>query len=373
MKKVLTKFVAFSSVVLLMLSACKKDGGLVTSNGGEPGALTASVTTLPLNKALVSDPTIAVTFNFTKANYGYNAAVTNTLQIDVPSDNWKNPTSATLAQNVYSQGYSTGDFNNLVLKLNVPAGVATPIEVRIQQSISSSVAPIYSNTLTLNVTAFNLTSWVYVPGAYEGWSFPGPAADSLISATGNGIYTGIINFTAGNNQFLVVPAQSWSNKWATSAPGVNPSTTSVTYPVTYNGSNNFYAPTAAGYYFVTFNTNNNTISIVPADYYSVIGNAAQGWSTDVPMKFINDGTNTWLAANIAMSVDLPPNNGFKIRQDDAWGSSWGTGSTAGILTDANDSNIGIATAGNYNITFVMAPTPFGSSPAANAPYTVTQQ
>jgi len=50
MKKVLTKFLAFSGVALLMLSACKKDGALVTSNGGKPGMLTASTTTLVLDK-----------------------------------------------------------------------------------------------------------------------------------------------------------------------------------------------------------------------------------------------------------------------------------------------------------------------------------
>jgi hypothetical protein len=378
MKKNLTKMLAVSGIGLLLLPACKKSGDLATSNGGKAGTLSASATTLPLNKAQINDSTTIINFSFTKANYGYSAAVTNTLQIDIPGDNWKNPTSATLVNGVYSQGFNTAAFNNLVLKLNVPAGVATPIVARVQQSISGQIAPIYSNTLSLNVTAFNLTSWVYVPGAYEGssWPNPGPQEDSLESVTGNGIYVGIINFPAGDNQFLIVPAKNWLNKWATSAPATNPTGTSVTYPVVYNGPNNFYAPVAPGYYLVTLNTNTNQLTIVPADYYSVIGDAALGWNAgdDVPMKFINDGTNTWLASNVAMSVELPPNDGFKIRQDDAWGSSWGTSGTAGILTSASGNvNIGISTAGNYNVTFGMPPTPFGSAPATTAPYTLVKQ
>jgi hypothetical protein len=376
MKKNLTKLLAVGSLGLLLLPACKKSGDLVTTNGGKAGALTASATTLPLNKALVSDPTTAISFTFTKANYGYSAAITNTLQIDVPGDNWKNPISSTLAENVFSQGFSTGDFNNLALKLNVPAGVPTPIVARIQQSISASVAPIYSNILTLTVTAFNLTSWVYVPGAYEGWSNPGAQEDSLVSLTGNGIYSGIINFSAGNNQFLVIPVKgSWANKWATNASSSNPSGTSVTWPVTYNGSNNYYAPVAAGYYLVTLNTVANTISIVPADYYSLIGSTTPGsaWSTDTPLKYINDGTGNWAISGVAMTVGLAPNNGFKVRQDDAWASSWGTSSTAGILTDASGANIGIATAGNYNVTFTMPAASFGSAPATTAAYTLVQQ
>jgi hypothetical protein len=374
MKKNLTKFIALSSVALLMLSSCKKDGDLTTSNGGKPGALTASTTTLVLDKTKINDSTTVINFNFTNANYGFDAAVTNTLQIDAAGDNWANPASATLSTKVLSQGYSTAQFNSLLLKLNLKASVAAQVNVRVMHSVSVSVAPVYTNVVALTVTPFNLTSFVYVPGAYEGptWPNPGPLEDSLVSATDNGIYVGIINFSAGNNQFLIVPIKgSWANKYATTA---NPATgSSAIYPTEYvsSGGNNFYAPTAAGQYLVTLNINTNSLSIAPVDYYSVIGDAAQGWSTDVPMKFVNDGTNTWLAANVAMSVDLPPNDGFKIRQDDAWGYSWGTSGSTGILTDANGVNIGISAAGNYNVQFVMAPTPFGSAPVTTAPYTVT--
>jgi starch-binding outer membrane protein SusE/F len=97
MKKTLTQFLALSSICLLMLSACKKDGTLVTSTGGTPGALTSTTSTLVLNKANNGDGTTAViTFNFTQPSYGFSAAVTNTLQIDAAGDNWANPTSVTL-------------------------------------------------------------------------------------------------------------------------------------------------------------------------------------------------------------------------------------------------------------------------------------
>jgi len=372
MKKFLTKLIALSGIGLLMLSACKKDGALVVNSGAKSSSLTASATTLILDKTRLSDTSAAIMFTFTAPSYNYNAVVKNSLQIDAAGDNWKNPTSAQLGGKGASQGYSTAAFNALLLKLNLPAYTASQVNVRVVNALSSDVAT-YSNTVTLTVTPFNLTSWVYVPGAYEGWSFPGKNADSLISPTSNGVYTGIINFTAGNNQFLIVPAQSWSNKWATTSPAANPTTPSVTYPVAYNGPNNFYAPTTPGYYLVTLNTNTNQVTIVPADFYSVIGDAAQGWGTDVPMKYINDGNGNWLAANVAMSVDLPPNDGFKIRQDDAWTWSWGTSSTAGILTNDSGVNIGIATAGNYNVMFNMPATTFGTKPAVTTTYTLTKQ
>lgn len=379
MKTILTKLLGISGIALLMLTSCKKDGKLVTSNGGQAGTLSASVTTLPLDKAKVSDPSTVINFSFTSANYGFSAAVTNTLQIDVPSDNWKNPASSTLGLNVNSQGYSTADFNNLVLKLNVPAGVATPIAVRVMHSISVNVPPIYSNVLSLTVTAFNLTSWVYVPGSYEGWGNPGAQEDSLISPTGNGVYSGIINFPAGDRDFLIVPVKgSWANKWATT-DGETSGSTSATYSTQYvtGGDNNFFAPSTPGYYLVTLNTNTNQISIVQADSYSVIGDGAQGWNpgNDVPMKFINDGNNTWTVTTALVST-----GSIKIRQDDAWTWSWGipnSGSAgAGVpstLNDTSNGNIPVPASGNYNVSFIMAATPNGTTPAVTTTYTLTKQ
>jgi len=368
MKTVLTKFLTLGSVALLMLSACKKDGNLVTSNGGKAGALSASATTLVLDKTRLTDTSMAIKFNFTAPNYGFSAAVTNTLQIDVPSDNWKNPTSVTLGTKVYAQGYSTSAFNALLLKLNVTAGVATPVQVRIQHIISASVAPIYSNTLSLTVTAFDLTSWLYITGAFSGWVNPGPAEDSLVSVTGNGVYTGIINFNAtggGANQFLVLPVKNWNNKYATNDSSTPSST------VTYNASNNFNAPVANGQYIVTVNLNSNTISFALADYYSVIGDAAQGWSTDVPMKYINDGSGNWTVTTTLVST-----GSFKVRQDDAWTFSWGipnAGSAgagvANTLNDTSNGNIPVAVSGTHTVTFNAPLTTFGTTPLVTTTYT----
>jgi hypothetical protein len=370
MKTILTKFMTLSGAALLMLSACKKDGALVTSNGGKPGTLSASATNLVLDKTKLTDPTAVVTFNISAANYGYSAAVTNTLQIDAANDNWAKPTSVTLANKVLTQGYSTADFNNLLLKLNLPAGTATQVQVRVMHSISAGVAPIYSNVVSLTATPFNLTSYLYVPGAYEGssWPNPGPLEDSLVSVTGNGVYIGIINFTAGNNQFLVTPKKNWDHKYATN----DGSNTTGSYSVTYDGANNFYAPPTAGWYLITLNINNNTMTIVPANYYSVIGSVTAGgdWSTDADLKFINSADLDW-EGNIAMTAGE-----FKVRQNHDWGNSWGIpkpGSAgdgvAAALNNTSNNNIQAPTAGTHKVTFSIPITPVGTAPSTLASYT----
>lgn len=362
MKKILTKFIALSGGALLMLSACKKDGTLVTSNGGKPGALSVSTTTPALDKTKLTDTTKIIRFTFTAPNYGFSAAITNTLQIDPAGDNWANPMSVTLGTKILAQGYSTTDFNALLLKLNLPAGVASQVQVRVAHSVSSAVAPVYSNVVNLTVTPFNLTSWVYITGQFANWENPGPLEDSLVSVTGNGVYTGIINFPAGNNQFLILPVRgSWTNKYATSGSST-PSTT-----VTYNASNNLNAPAAAGQYIVTFNLNTGAITFTPADYYSIIGSATPNgdWSTDLFLKFVNDGNNNWVGTFTLLGGQ------FKFRQDAAWSNSWGDISPADgtDATDSNGGNVNV-TAGSHTVTFNMAATPFGSNPPVKTTYSL---
>jgi len=369
MKKLLTRSLAFSAIGLLMLSGCKKTGALVTSNGGQPGALTSSASTLALDKTKVNDVTTqAITFNFTQASYGFSAAVTNTLQIDLAGDNWAKPTSVTLGAGVFSQSYDTPDFNALLLKMGIAGGTTATINVRVASSISASITPTYSNVVSIAVTPFNLKSYLYAVGAFEGWSLNAGSIDSLVSATGNGIYLGIFNFTAGNNQWLILPQKAnYNNKYATtdSAP------TNTT--VTVNANNNLYAPSTAGLYLVTFNSNTLKISYALADYFTVIGDAAQGWGTDVPMKYVNDGLGNW-----TITTNLVSTGSFKVREDAGWTYSWGipnSGSAgfgvANTLNDSSNGNIPVAVSGTHTFTFSVGATPTAMLPAVVPPVTAT--
>lgn len=346
MKTSINKLIAACGIAMLMLAACKKDGAIVQTNGGVSGALTASVSTLVLSKASLTDTTQVIKFTFTQPAYGFSAAVTNTLQIDAAGDNWVNPRSVNLATNVLKAGYSTADFNNLLLKLNLPTGKASAVSVRIMSTVSGSVAPVYSNIATVTATPFALVSFMYVPGAYQGWNFN--SEDSLISATGNGVYTGIINFTSGNLQFKITTLKSWNSP--SIAYGMNSTNTA---PMA-GGPNNLAAP-AAGLTWVTLDVNAMTITYTPVTkYYSLVGSAtAVGWNGDVDMKYVN-GTQTW---NVVAPLTAPGTGGnaFKIRMNHDWGTSYGFVKPADgmTLTSAGGDNMTVSASGNYQVTFQL--------------------
>jgi hypothetical protein len=271
-----------------------------------------------------------------------------------------------LSTNVLSQGYSTAAFNTLLLNLGLVGGTTSQIQVRIVHSVSSAVAPVYSNVVNVTVTPFNLASSLYIVGGYQGWS---PAtADSLVSPTSNNVYTGVVFFTPGNgnNNFKVLlNKQNYNNSygWASTLAngtltlGTNTLTVTNESTTQAGGSGNLYSLTAPSddpavnitANYVTLNTNTNVISLVPTQW-SVVGDASPGgWpagsgspQSDTDMKF-DAGNQVWY-----VNVHLTAGGNIKFRLNHDWG--YNLGGTNGTLSTNNGPNIPIATTGTYKVT-----------------------
>jgi hypothetical protein len=369
MKKLLTGLLTISSVGLLMLTSCKKSDKLATDTGSTASTLTVSTTSPALSAAMINDTSTIIKFSFTSPNYTYKGAgQQNEIQVDAAGDNWKNPAETVLTSN--SEGFTTFALAKLLIGLNLPAGKQTQVNVRVANKLSAESA-LYSNVVTLTVTPINLASWIYVPGDYEGWGNPGTKEDSLISASSNGIYTGIIDFrgyagSTGTLQFKLVPVKgSWTVSYGDAGGGT----------ISTSGGN-LSVPTAAPY-LLTVNLNTNTITMVPANYYSVIGDAALGWSTDIPMNYINDGKGNW-----TLVTSLASTGAFKVRENDDWTYSWGipqAGSAgdgvANTLNDTKNNNITVPSTGNYLVEFNEPASAQSSSftPLVTTTYSVTAQ
>lgn len=373
MKKTLVNLLAVSGVGLLILASCKKNDSVITANTNKAGQFTASTTTPAIQVSKVKDTTSIITFTFTASNY--DAPVieqNNILQVDSVGDNWQKPASYTLPKNATTIGLSTAAFDLLLLKVVSPGTGSKQVAVRVQHQLSSATS-VYSNVINMTVTPINLTSWIYVPGDYEGsnWPNPGPYEDSLVSVTGNGIYTGIIDFrgypgSTGSLQFKVIPVKGdWSVAYGDAGGGT----------ISTSGGN-LSVPTAKPY-LLTVNLNDNTITAVPANYYSIIGDAALGWGTDVEMKYLNDGSGIWTA-----TLPLVSTGSFKFRENDDWTYSWGIpkAGEAGdgvpnTLNDTKNDNISVAASGNYKVTLNYPATAASATftPDVTVTYSVTKQ
>jgi starch-binding outer membrane protein SusE/F len=333
MMKTLMNRILLLSIASLMLGSCKKDETKITASDGKGAALTASASTLVLTKANAADK--AITFTATAPDYGYAAAVTSTLQFAVKGTNFANPKQVILDANVLSKSFTVIELNALLLGLNLAPGSASEVEVRTRSEISSKIAPVYSNATSIIVTPYALISYLYVPGAYQGWT---PAtADSLLSATSNGIYEGVINFTPGNLGFKIVTKKSWGQP----EYGTGASAGSIAA-----GGGDLTAPNAGSLKLIA-NLNDNTLQFVPFSW-GLIGNAPVGsdWGgtaadphKDIAMKYDN-GKLLW-----TVTADMLVGE-FKFRLNNDWGTNFGDNGNNGTL-EAGGANIPIAEAGTY--------------------------
>lgn len=187
---------ALGSILLLMLSSCKKDETRVTASLGNTGTLAATTTSPALS--LATGANTAVTFSWPATPVtGYAGAVTYSLQFDKQGNNFKAP------REVAASGLSTPvtvvALNTVLLNLGLPTDVTAQVNVRLKSVIAPNVMPTYSNALTLSVKPYSLISYLYVAGGYQGWN-PG-AAPNIQSAISNGIYEGTVTVPAGTTDF----------------------------------------------------------------------------------------------------------------------------------------------------------------------------
>lgn len=328
-------------MALMMLAACKKNDELAVATSGKAGTLSASSSTLVLDKSKLDDTTSVISFSFTKANYGYSAVVTSTLQIDADGDNWANPTSFTLVSTASSEGFATNDFNSLLLKMGLPTGTASKVNIRVQQSISTAIAPIYSNIIALTVTPYSLITYVWAPGEYQNDTDPNKQwqpgkADSLVSPKGNGVYTGYMWFPKAGSPFKITSANDWNHtNYGDGGSGA----------LSTSGGN--ISSPGAGLYLVTVDLNKNTISYSAYNHvWSVTGDASLGWGIDTDMAFVQNNND------YEVTMPLLNSGHFKFRADHDWTLSYGfvKPTDDGHLTSSDGGDIAPpATAGTYKV------------------------
>jgi len=327
MKSILFKSLAVCFVAISLWS-CKKDETRTVSNITPAGTLTASATALNLTQGNASLPALTLSYPLASST-GYVVPVTTTIQFGLKGTNFSPVREIATTSKTYAP--TVTELNNMILALGGVVGTPAQIEVRLKSGAAINDLT-YSNVITLSATPYLASAWIYVPGAYQGWN---PAtADSLVSVSSNGIYTGMIAFTPGNLEFKVTPAKKWDVAYGDAGAG----------KISSSAGDNLKSPDAI-IKQVTVNLNLNTIVFTTPSEWAIIGDATPGgWNTDTDMKATNDGKGLVYTIKTNLTVGE-----FKFRFGDAWDINLG-GDAALTL---NGGNIKVATAGTYTITLTL--------------------
>jgi starch-binding outer membrane protein SusE/F len=337
--------------ILLAYGCAKPKPQFYWSNGSYgDSVLTASQSSVTLTSA--NDSTQVITFGWPNANFGFPAAVTYTLQFDVPSDTsgtaaWGKATSVVLGTDVTTYSYLGVDLNSLCNALSMIPGTPDTLLVRIKSAAlqdngsASVIPPVFTNVVAVIVTPYALD--LYVPGAYQNWNPATAPTIAPFSTAFSYVYEGYVYMApAGLNYFKYTSAPDWVHiNYGDGGNGT----------MSTNGAAAGLSVPDSGYYEVTANLNALTWTATKTDW-GIIGDATPGgWTTDTKMIF-NPTTQLW-----TVTCQMSASGSWKFRANGQWVIDFGVDGNGNlaysdnpIYYNAATNNITVPTSGLYTIT-----------------------
>ncbi|MDR3338560.1 MAG: SusF/SusE family outer membrane protein [Candidatus Symbiothrix sp.] len=337
MKKILNIIIAMICVTGLF-TACEteRDNPVLNASATKP----AITSTLPASIVIVAENLESeyATVTYHPAVYSIAVPVTNQLQLSL-SNNFQdnNTTSVGAATSEKSIALTNKVLNSAIVAIGGETLKPNTAWFRIKSAVSASTGSpetelfvSYSDPVQVTITPYEpQPTWIYSPGAYQGWD---PAtSQALCSLTDNGIYIGYINFPEADSEFKFTQEKSWDVNWGsddghTLAPNAG----------------NIKSPDA-GYYKITVNLNAMEFAM-EAYSWGVIGSASPGgWDTDTNMDW-NAATQRWESTVTLTAGEIK----FRLNHD--WGTNYGGSGLSGDAVAGGD-NIAITEAGTYFVIF----------------------
>lgn len=350
--------------------SCEKDDQ-ITMAGFEN--LTAPVLkkVLPENLVITEDMDLNSEVGYVlwdKADYGYNAAASYTVQADIHGGTFESPielvTSTTDRAVITAKMLNTAAMNFVTESVPVTLDFRLKTVVTSETSVNAAIPVLYSNIQSITYTPYiaevPTKDVLYITGNLISGI---PEWNNAADARGNGLqlffaddskvdnkkysYTALLN--AGSGFKMPTIAGNWDTAYAWSTSDSKLSANNV--------GDNIPGPTTSGYYTATVDLNELTISFVPytdgasAKRYGTIGLIGSatptGWDSDTDLTEITP--HVWVLKEITLVAGE-----VKFRADNDWTDDWGVGADPQLPFSKGaykGGNIAIEKAGTYFVQF----------------------
>ncbi|OMP80182.1 SusE domain-containing protein [[Flexibacter] sp. ATCC 35208] len=326
-------YIYILSFSMLTLFSCKKDGSFTQVKSGTTPGFTATDSVFVFTEADAASA--AVTYNWTASeDWGYKSIVTYYLQIDEKGNGFKNATDVTIGTGILTKAYTVAGLNQVINNMGLAAGRQHDLVIRVKAAVDEVGDEVYSDSISLTVTPYyvpKVYTYLYLPGAYEGWSFDNAGLDSVASVNNDGNYEGYMYLT-GSTEFKVTTAKSWDVNYGDGGSG----------SLSSSGGN--IAVSAAGYYRLTVDINQLTYTMTNTTW-SIYGSALG--SADAAMTF-NAGTGAWTVTT-TLSAGT-----FYFRANSADAITLSDVSNNGTLASGTTGAITVDAAGTYTISMNLS-------------------
>ncbi|HPT14469.1 MAG TPA: SusE domain-containing protein [Bacteroidales bacterium] len=315
---------------------CEKDAEKITISANPSVPAFQGFTDNQSTVLLLADASTPITYTWSKADFGFQAATTYAIQMAKQGTSFADAVTVATTTNAVTATITTNDLNNkiLAMQVNPDDPVATAVEWRVKATINPDIDPIYSSVITQTITPFYIPivyPRLFVPGNYQGWN-PGDSTTCIFSLKSNNIYEGYVWFGVDNAMFKYCEQPNWDVNWGDNG---NDGTLE-------SGGSDIPAAAPAGLYKLNVDLVTKTHSFMRTDW-GLVGSATPGgWDSDQNMTY-DPATRT-----LVITLDLVAGE-IKFRANDAWDLNYGDDGANGSL-EPGGTNIAIAESGNYTIT-----------------------
>lgn len=301
--------------------------------------------TAPANITLAEEnaSTVLTGFSWTEADFGYQAAINYTLQVDKAGNNFATPYTLYSTSNLEAR-MTVAELNNKLLTYGLPGDWTSDIELQLVASVSDKVDAQTSGKVAAKVTTYDVVveyPKLYMPGSYQrpqDWD-AGNETTVVYSVQDNGRYQGYFWFPDETTEFKFTQVPAWEEDYTIGDPDAGGQT--GTLQIGGWGGNNIKVTTGAGYYLIKADLNAKTYTSLKTSW-GLIGSATpNAWDSDQDMTF-DVTTKIW-----SVTLNLTAGD-IKFRANDGWDLNYGDDGPDGKLEEGG-ANIAIESAGNYTI------------------------
>lgn len=270
----LLKYIPVVFLSLITFASCDSDLDKVTyhEEDAKIGALNPIASSYVLDDKKADE--VVDTFKWTKASFGYDAAIIYKLEVDVAGKDFANKKTISSLIGKTQAAITHKELNNVLLSLdsiyNIPPRTEATYDIRISATIGDVITPLYTNVVTSKITTYlSYPKNVYMIGAdFGGWNWSDAGIVDMTPVWGlDGTFWAIRYFKAANG-FKWNTSKAWDGSDFYELDSKEGYTT--------NGGNAFVP--ADGFYIVYMDMPNKKITIKAAEVYGM-GDCFGGWST----------------------------------------------------------------------------------------------
>lgn len=329
MKKILNKSTFLLSLLLVTFVACD-DVEIVQINPDANTVVSLSADAVVLTEDIAENNILTV--NWTNPDYGFDAAPTYTVMIDVNGGDFSAAQLVPVGSST-EKIFTTAELNNKLLSLGLVPNVETSVNLKVS-AVLSSYQEIVSDAVSLTVTPYSslldLSTNLGVVGSATpgGWGNPDIPDLPFYTTSTPDVYVAYVTLRDGEIKFR--KDNLWTENYGdTGSDGV----------LEANGDN---IAVTAGTYKITVNMGDLSWSIEEYSWGLVGSATTNGWDGPDMMMQYNSYQDNWKAVVTLADGEM------KFRFNNDWGLNYGDTGADGSL-EANGDNIAVS-AGHYIIT-----------------------